>query len=95
MANNIVNPSDERQRQNPKSHLVLVVLAITAVLLFSSTIMSGPFSGSGTAFNAKSISAFAQAQQNQTSNMTTTGNNTNTTIAAASTYNEMLNPRQK
>jgi Protein of unknown function (DUF1264) len=70
------------------------VTAITAVLLFSSTIMVGLFSSSGTTLDVGAYIAFAQTQQNQTGNMTATGNNTNATIAAASSYNEMLNPRQ-
>ena len=91
MAINIVNSSDEKQ--HTKSHAVLVVTAITAALLFSSTIVSGLFPGSRVVLDIGTHRAFAQ-QQNQTG-AATAGNNTNTTIAAASTYNEMLNPRQK
>lgn len=97
MAINIVSPSDEGQRHNSKSYPVLVVTAITAVLLSSSTIVSGLFPTSSVALDIGVHTAFAQAQGNQSeSNMTATGNNTttNTTIAAASSYNEMLNPRQ-
>jgi hypothetical protein len=95
MTANFVTSSNVRE--DTKSHARWVVTAITALLLFSSTVVSGLFPGSGTALDAKPPSVFAQAQQqNQTSNMTSTGNNatTNTTIAAASSYNEMLNPRQ-
>ena len=91
MAINIVNSSDEKQ--HTKSHAVLVVTAITAALLFSSTIVSGLFPGSMVVLDIGTHRAFAQ-QRNQTG-AATAGNNTNTTIAAASTYNEMLNPRQK
>jgi hypothetical protein len=56
--------------------------------------MVGLFSSSGTTLDVGAYIAFAQTQQNQTGNMTATGNNTNATIAAASSYNEMLNPRQ-
>src|ERR671912_1881683 len=95
MTANFVTSSNVRE--HTKSHARWVVTAITALLLFSSTVVSGLFPGSGTALDAKVPSVFAQAQQqNQTSNTTSTGNNatTNTTIAAASSYNEMLNPRQ-
>jgi hypothetical protein len=95
MTANFVTSSNVRE--DTKSHARWVVTAITALLLFSSTVVSGLFPGSGTALDAKPPSVFAQAQQqNQTSNTTSTGNNatTNTTIAAASSYNEMLNPRQ-
>ena len=95
MTANFVTSSNVRE--HTKSHARWVVTAITALLLFSSTVVSGLFPGSGTALDAKPPSVFAQAQQqNQTSNTTSTGNNatTNTTIAAASSYNEMLNPRQ-
>jgi hypothetical protein len=89
MTANFVTSSNVRE--DTKSHARWVAIAITALLLFSSTVVSG------TALDAKPPSVFAQAQQqNQTSNTTSTGNNatTNTTIAAASSYNEMLNPRQ-
>src|ERR687898_2220997 len=95
MTANFVTSSNVRE--HTKSHARWVVTAITTLLLFSSTVVSGLFPGGGTALDAKLTSAFAQAQQqNQTSNTTSTGNNatTNTTIAAASSYNEMLNPRQ-
>src|ERR687897_456552 len=95
MTANFVTSSNVRE--HTKSHARWVVTAITTLLLFSSTVVSGLFPGSGTALDAKLSSVFAQAQQqNQTSNTTSTGNNatTNTTIAAASSYNEMLNPRQ-
>src|SRR5918995_1879453 len=95
MTANFVTSSNVRE--HTKSHARWVVTAITTLLLFSSTVVSGLFPGGGTALDAKPTSAFAQAQQqNQTSNTTSTGNNatTNTTIAAASSYNEMLNPRQ-
>jgi hypothetical protein len=88
-----INCSEERQRKKSKLHSGLFVTAITAVLLFSSTIMVGLFSSTGTTLDVGAYIAFAQTQQNQTGNMTTTGNNTNATIAASS-YNEMLNPRQ-
>jgi hypothetical protein len=65
------------------------------VLLFSNTIVSGIFAGSRIALDVKAPHALAQPQQNQTNSAVTTDNNTNTTIAAASAYNEMLNPRQK
>jgi hypothetical protein len=68
---------------------------VPAVFLFSSTIVSGLLLGTGTVLDVNAPRAFAQEPQNQTSNMTTAGNNTNTTLAAASSYNEMLNPRQK
>src|SRR5215204_1920521 len=91
MTANFVTSSNVRE--HTKSHARWVVTAITALLLFSSTVVSGLFP----ALDAKPPGVFAQAQQqNQTSNTTSTGNNatTNTTIAAASSYNEMLNPRQ-
>jgi hypothetical protein len=91
MAINIVNSA---QRQNAKSHLILVVTtAIAAALLFSSTTVSGLFTGSGVSIDVDDYAAFAQ-EQNQTGTAAAIGNNTNTTIAAASAYNEMLNPRQ-
>jgi Protein of unknown function (DUF1264) len=96
MVTNIVNSLDEKQ--HTKSRAVLVVTAITASLLLSSTIVSGLSPGIGVVLDIGTNRAFAQQQQqNQTGNAATTGNNntTNTTIAAASTYNEMLNPRQK
>lgn len=91
MAINIVNSAE---RQNAKSHLILVVTtALAAALLFSGTIVSGLFTGNGISLDVGDYTAFAQ-EQNQTGMAATTGNNTNTTIAAASAYNEMLNPRQ-
>lgn len=88
----IIQMKDEEKNQ---THIpVVVAIAITAVFLFSSTI-SGLFPSSSTTLDLSAYIAFAQAQQNQTGNMTTTGNNTNATTAAASSYNEMLNPRQK
>ena len=72
---------------------IILVIAVSDVLFFSSTIVSGLFLGSVTVVDAPK--AFAQEQQNQTTNASTPSNNaTNATIAAASTYNEMLNPRQ-
>jgi hypothetical protein len=83
----VSNPTDKVQYT--KKQAALFSATITAFLLFS-TMVSGLFVGMGL-----DGVPFAQAQQNQ-SNMTTPGNNTtNTTIAAASSYNEMLNPRQK
>jgi len=67
------------------------MMAITTSFLVSSTIVSGLFPGSGVVLDIVSTSFCTQ--QNQTG-AATTGNNTNTTIAAASTYNEMLNPKQ-
>jgi Protein of unknown function (DUF1264) len=91
MAINNVNSS----KQHTKSHVVLVVTGATAVLLFSSIIVSGLFPTSGLVLDIGTYGAFAQ-QQNQTGAVTTGNNNdNNTAIAAASTYNEMLNPRQK
>jgi hypothetical protein len=79
MANN--NPVIDWSKE--KANLVVLTMFLTAVsaLLLVST--------SGT--------AFAQEQQNQTATTATSGNNTNNTTVAvegASTYNEMLNPRQ-
>jgi uncharacterized protein DUF1264 len=93
MVINNANCSDERRRKKPNSHPLLVAMAITTVLLFSSTI-SGLIPSSSTILDPSAYIAFAQGQQNQTGNMTSTGN-TNATTAAASSYNEMLNPRQK
>jgi Protein of unknown function (DUF1264) len=92
MANNIVNSSSERQ--NAKSHRVLVVTAIAVVLLSGGTIMSGLFPPTSNTLEVGEHIAFAQTQQNQTSNMTATGNSTSNTTIAASSYNKMLNPRQ-
>ncbi|HEU4445800.1 MAG TPA: DUF1264 domain-containing protein [Nitrososphaeraceae archaeon] len=79
--------------QYTKSSVTLFVIAASAVLLFSGTTVSGLFLGSATVMDAPK--AFAQEQQNQTTNATTPSNNaTNATIAAASTYNNMLNPKQ-
>jgi Protein of unknown function (DUF1264) len=89
MANNTEEPM--HKLQYIKS--IILVIAVSDVLFFSSTIVSGLFLGSVTVVDAPK--AFAQEQQNQTTNASTPSNNaTNATIAAASTYNEMLNPRQ-
>ena len=59
MSINIVNSAE---RQNAKSHPILVVTAITAALLF--TIVSGLFPGSSVALDVGAYTAFAQ-EQNQ------------------------------
>ena len=91
MVKSSANCSDERRRKKPNSHPLLVVMAITAVLLFSSTI-SGLIPSSSTILDLSAYIVFSQAQQNQTGNMTT--NNTNVTTAGACAYIEMLHPRQ-
>ena len=73
--------------KKPNSHPAVVAIAITAVILFSSTI-SGLFPSSST-LDLSAYIPSVQAQQNQTGNMTTTGNNINATTAAASSYNEI------
>jgi hypothetical protein len=82
-----------RKVQNTKSDAIIFATVVTAVLLFGGTTVSGLFPESVAVMDAPK--AFAQ-QQNQTTNATTPSsiNATNATIAAAYTYNEMLNPRQ-
>jgi hypothetical protein len=62
---------------------------VAGVLVGGGGATSGLFSGSNA---LEPLNVFAQ-EHNQTT--TASGNNTNATTAAASTYNEMLNPRQK
>ena len=68
--------------------LVLITTSVAALLSVNVNAVGGLFSES-TALNT--FSAFAQ-EQNQTA--AAPGNNTTNTTEAASSYNEMLNPRQ-
>jgi hypothetical protein len=89
MANNTEEPIHKLQYLKS----IILVIAVSEVLFVSRTVVSGLFPGNVTVVDAPK--AFAQEQQNQTTNASTPSNNaTNATIAAASTYNEMLNPRQ-
>jgi hypothetical protein len=72
--------------------IVVVFLATTAVLLFSTS--NGLFSGTN---GHDALNAFAQEQNQTTTTAAAAPGNNNTTsntTEAASNYNEMLNPRQ-
>jgi hypothetical protein len=58
MVINNANCSDERRRKKPNSHPEVVAIAITAVILFSSTI-SGLFPSSSTTLDLSAYIAFA------------------------------------
>jgi hypothetical protein len=82
-----------RKLKHTKSSAIIFAMAIIAALLSGGTVVGGVFLGGETVMDAKK--AFAQQQQNQSANTTSSGNNvTNAIVAAASTYNKMLNPRQ-
>jgi hypothetical protein len=85
MASQIMDSTKKAPVTNASS-VVVFLTTVAAVLLVSAS--SGLFSESA---GLDALNAFAQ-EQNQTA--TASGNNTTNTTEAASSYNEMLNPRQ-